>query len=153
MHYRLHKKMSYEDDFHLPESGSLVQGVSVDPHSAVFGHHGLRLDGKETEMMPDVANGYYHKNTTFLSSFQSPQKDLQQWNNNEVTTFNAQVMPPPPEKFTNGDLPELDEAGYASLILKTAKQPSVEKEPVYERIKGERPISQEYYISWIVVQI
>lgn len=62
----------------------------------------------------------------------------------------------PPDQFTNGDLPELDEAGYASLILKTVKaeQPSVSintedippplpAEPVYERIKGERPISQE----------
>ena len=49
--------------------------------------------------------------------------------------------PPPPEKFTDGELPELDEAGYASLILRTANaKPS---EPVYERIKGERPMSQE----------
>jgi hypothetical protein len=34
-------------------------------------------------------------------------------------------------------LPNLDEAGYASLILRHIKT-----EPVYERIKGERPVSQ-----------
>lgn len=55
---------------------------------------------------------------------------------------NALDLAPPPEKFTNGDLPELDEAGYASLILKTVKFDK-SSEPVYERIKGERPISQE----------
>ena len=49
----------------------------------------------------------------------------------------------PPDKFTNGELPELDEAGYASLILRTVKSDKV-AEPVYERIKGERSISREY---------
>lgn len=44
-------------------------------------------------------------------------------------------------QFTSGELPELDEAGYASLVLRTAK--SGHTEPVYERIKGERPVSQE----------
>lgn len=90
------KKISYEDDFHLPESGSLVQAIPVDPHSAVFGKHGQRLDDKsvvvavtsgstnnEHNGLPDVTSvsaaavgaavpagiGYYHKNT-FLSSFQ-----------------------------------------------------------------------------------
>ena len=73
------KKISYEDDFHLPDSGSLVQGVSVDPHSAVFGRNGQRLDDKpeaadllQPNGLPDVT-GYYHKNSnggTFLSSFQ-----------------------------------------------------------------------------------
>ena len=80
------KKISYEDDFHLPESGSLVQGVSVDPHSAVFGKHGQRLDiAAATEKsqlsgLPDVtaaataaSPGYYHKNSaTGFSTFQSP---------------------------------------------------------------------------------
>ena len=50
----------------------------------------------------------------------------------------------PPEKFTNGELPELDEAGYASLILRTVKSDSKVAEPVYERIKGERSMSREY---------
>ena len=49
----------------------------------------------------------------------------------------------PPDKFTNGELPELDEAGYASLILRTVKSDKI-AEPVYERIKGERSISREY---------
>ena len=79
------KKISYEDDFHLPESGSLVQGVSVDPHSAVFGKNGQRLDEKreeplmnDTPGLPDVT-GYYHKNSNggnFLSSFRP--RDLEQ---------------------------------------------------------------------------
>ena len=72
------------------------------------------------------------------------------------------IMAPPPSNFnteeeeeaTNGQLPELDEAGYASLIMRSNKSmevsPSLEggggtaAEPVYERIKGERtPCSQE----------
>ncbi len=35
-HSRHNKKMSYDDELHLPESGSMVQCVSVDAHSAVF---------------------------------------------------------------------------------------------------------------------
>ena len=50
-------------------------------------------------------------------------------------------------QFTSGELPELDEAGYASLVLRTAKNNNSAaeplEEPVYERIKGERPVSQE----------
>ena len=70
------------------------------------------------------------------------------------------IMAPPPsnvnteeEEATKGKLPELDEAGYASLIMRSNKSmevsPSLEgggtaAEPVYERIKGERtPCSQE----------
>ena len=69
------------------------------------------------------------------------------------------IMAPPPSNFnteeeaTNDQLPELDEAGYASLIMRSNKSmevsPSLEgggtaAEPVYERIKGERtPCSQE----------
>ena len=68
-------------------------------------------------------------------------------------------MAPPPSNFNteededaNAQLPELDEAGYASLIMRSNKSmevsPSLEggpaAEPVYERIKGERtPCSQE----------
>ena len=57
---------------------------------------------------------------------------------------NNMIMAPPAlfsGQFTSGELPELDEAGYASLVLRTAK--SGHTEPVYERIKGERPVSQE----------
>ena len=57
----------------------------------------------------------------------------------------------PPEKFTNGELPELDEAGYASLILRTVKSDSKVAEPVYERIKGERSMSREYVFIIIAV--
>ena len=69
------------------------------------------------------------------------------------------IMAPPPSNFNteeedaNAQLPELDEAGYASLIMRSNKSmevsPSLEgggtaAEPVYERIKGERtPCSQE----------
>ena len=60
-----------------------------------------------------------------------------------VRSLNDSVIMSPPDKFTNGELPELDEAGYASLILRTVKSDKV-AEPVYERIKGERSISREY---------
>ena len=73
------KKFSYEDEFHLPDTGSLVQGVSVDPHSAVFGKHGQRLEisGEKSEPsgLPDVtvSPGYYHKSSsTGFSTFHSP---------------------------------------------------------------------------------
>ena len=61
-----------------------------------------------------------------------------------VRSLNDSVIMSPPEKFTNGELPELDEAGYASLILRTVKSDSKVAEPVYERIKGERSMSREY---------
>jgi len=193
------KKISYEDDFQLPDSGSLVQGVSVDPHSAVFGKHGQRLDTTtntdkgELTGLPDVtaSPGYYHKNSsTGFSTFQSPTSatSVVPLMSKEATTSLWQSVPPPllpppvttnetwrpsspergslpssdpgtrlfsavrslndsvimspPDKFTNGELPELDEAGYASLILRTVKSDKV-AEPVYERIKGERSISRE----------
>lgn len=54
------------------------------------------------------------------------------------------IMAPPTNFITAAEddrhqqlLPNLDEAGYASLILRHIKT-----EPVYERIKGERPVSQ-----------
>ena len=72
------------------------------------------------------------------------------------------IMAPPPSNFNteeekeadaNAQLPELDEAGYASLIMRSNKSMEVNPslleggpaaEPVYERIKGERtPCSQE----------
>jgi len=173
------KKISYEDDFHLPDSGSLVQGVSVDPHSAVFGRNGQRLDDKpeaadllQPNGLPDVT-GYYHKNSnggTFLSSFQPNPSRLHGDEEPQRPLWPGGALPPPPpppgrpqpeertsllpvasssplenekhaEKFTPGELPELDEAGYASLILRTAK--TNKDEPVYEHIKGERPLSQE----------
>ena len=78
------KKISYEEDLQLPESGSLVQGVSVDPNSAVFGRNGVRLEELERQFqngLPDVTVGnYYHQHhlqqhqqlrpTPYLSSFQ-----------------------------------------------------------------------------------
>ena len=66
------------------------------------------------------------------------------------------IMAPPPTHFNteaadNAQLPELDEAGYASLIMRSNKSMEVNPidglvpEPVYERIKGERaPCPQEY---------
>jgi len=199
------KKISYEDDFQLPDSGSLVQGVSVDPHSAVFGKHGQRVDtaAEKSELtgLPDVtaSPGYYHisNSAAGFSTFQSPtmttaaaaaalatstSKELLAtlWQSsvgaaapppavtaNEtrrpsspervslpssdpgtrlfsaVRSLNDSVIMSPPEKFTNGELPELDEAGYASLILRTVKSDSKVAEPVYERIKGERSMSRE----------
>ena len=60
------------------------------------------------------------------------------------------MAPPPPTNFNtteaNAVLPELDEAGYASLIMRSNKSMEVHpegKEPVYERIKGERAGPQE----------
>ena len=79
--------MSYEEDLQLPESGSLVQCISVDPHSAVFGPNGLRLDSAAQQQTlekpgsvpppppPDVTGDYLkygRGSTSFLSSFQSP---------------------------------------------------------------------------------
>ena len=70
--------MSYEEDLQLPESGSLVQCISVDPHSAVFGRNGLRLDQQQQpqpQQPPDVTGDYLkygRSSTSFLSSFQSP---------------------------------------------------------------------------------
>ena len=74
------KKISYEEDLQLPESGSLVQGVSVDPNSAVFGRNGVRLEELERQFqngLPDVTVGNYyhhhqqqHRPTPYLSSFQ-----------------------------------------------------------------------------------
>lgn len=59
---------------------------------------------------------------------------------------NMMVLQPPAlfsGQFTSGELPELDEAGYASLVLRTVAKSNNDPEPVYERIKGERPSSQE----------
>jgi hypothetical protein len=219
------KKISYEEDLQLPESGSLVQGVSVDPNSAVFGRNGVRLEELERQFqngLPDVTVGNYyhhhqqHRPTPYLSSFQPataaaapnpwhnsnhmgsippPPQPVRPANNvggietNAITpstmaivattgslpsssktngiprlfsvrSLNESViMAPPPSNFTteeeedaNAQLPELDEAGYASLIMRSNKSmevsPSLEggpaAEPVYERIKGERtPCSQE----------
>ena len=79
---KLSKKISYEEDLQLPESGSLVQGVSVDPHSAVFGRNGVRLElERQFQVLPlglpdvTVAYGNYadHQRptaSTYLSSFQ-----------------------------------------------------------------------------------
>ena len=79
--------MSYEEDLQLPESGSLVQCISVDPHSAVFGPNGHRLDqpqqpqtlekqGLSPTIVPSDVTGddlkYGRSNTSFLSSFQTP---------------------------------------------------------------------------------
>lgn len=73
------RPMSYEEDLQLPESGSLVQCISVDPHSAVFGRNGLRLDHQQEQQQvltpPDVTGDYLkygRSSTSFLSSFQSP---------------------------------------------------------------------------------
>ncbi len=44
---------AYEEDLRLPESGSLVQGISVDPHSAVFGKNGVQL-------LEQQFNGQHH---------------------------------------------------------------------------------------------
>jgi hypothetical protein len=71
--------MTYEEDLRLPESGSLVQGISVDPHSAVFGKNGVRLEELERQFqngLPDVTANFYHNFTgnrttpVHLSSFQ-----------------------------------------------------------------------------------
>ena len=78
---KLSKKISYEEDLQLPESGSLVQGVSVDPHSAVFGRNGVRLElERQFQVLPlglpdvTVAYGNYadhqRPTATYLSSFQ-----------------------------------------------------------------------------------
>ena len=74
------RPMSYEEDLQLPESGSLVQCISVDPHSAVFGRNGLRLDHQQEQqqqvLTPPAVTGDYLKygrrSASFLSSFQSP---------------------------------------------------------------------------------
>ena len=83
--FKLNKKIgAYEEELQLPESGSLVQRVSVDPHSAVFGRNGVRLEELERQFqngLPDVTVGnYYHQHhlqqhqqlrpTPYLSSFQ-----------------------------------------------------------------------------------
>ena len=71
-----------------------------------------------------------------------------------VRSLNESVImaaPPPPTNFNTteanaAELPELDEAGYASLIMRSNKSMEVHpegKEPVYERIKGERAGPQE----------
>ena len=72
-----------------------------------------------------------------------------------VRSLNESVImaaaPPPPANFNTteanaAELPELDEAGYASLIMRSNKSMEVHpegKEPVYERIKGERAGPQE----------
>ena len=65
-------------------------------------------------------------------------------------------MAPPPTHFNteaadNAQLPELDEAGYASLIMRSNKSMEVNPidglvpEPVYERIKGERASCPQEY--------
>ena len=223
--------MSYEEDLQLPESGSLVQCISVDPHSAVFGPNGLRLDSASQQTLekqgsvpppppPDVTGDhlkYGRGSTSFLSSFRTPALKVETttttasasantasnssafWAKGKskdflciivvhdasiVGTVGTSASPPlplsatatvaskeqqakqptftissssslhdenmimaPPAlfsgQFTSGELPELDECGYASLVLRTAKNNPSAEEPVYERIKGERPVSQE----------
>ena len=86
--FKLNKKIgAYEEELQLPESGSLVQGVSVDPHSAVFGRNGVRLEELERQFqngLPDVTVANYY-NRPYLSSFQPPASNP--WNNHIGTSL------------------------------------------------------------------
>ena len=91
--FKLNKKIgAYEEELQLPESGSLVQGVSVDPHSAVFGRNGVRLEELERQFqngLPDVTvANYYNRPTPYLSSFQPPAAS-NPWNNHIGISFHT----------------------------------------------------------------